>query len=148
MALTMCSVKISAPTSMVDHCRMSSIGNAAISAGVRIESALSARGDTSTNSSPAVIWILPMFPAPAIRRDWGQVETISAPLARSLFESSAQALRQFDRIVVGPEMHEDQSRLFAQHVAVNGRYLDAIAAQCAHDGLRRCPAGRWRIERR
>src|SRR5258708_3518804 len=46
-----------------------------------------------------------------------------------LIERGAQPFRQFYRVVIGPEMHEEQARLFFQHVAVNGRNLNALLTQ-------------------
>src|SRR5262245_35946827 len=47
-------------------------------------------------------------------------ETHSLALrARRLVERRAQALRKLDRVVVGPEVHEDQARLLGQHVTVD-----------------------------
>src|SRR5882757_9803304 len=57
------------------------------------------------------------------------------PLSRVLYagrlvECSAQASGKFQRIVTGPEMEEEQPRLFVQHVAVDGGYVDAVCSQC------------------
>src|SRR5260370_1426893 len=46
-----------------------------------------------------------------------------------LIERGAQALGQLMRIVVGPEVQEEHSRLFAEHVAVQGGDLDAAGLQ-------------------
>ena len=35
---------------------------------------------------------------------------------------------QLDRVVIGPEMYEEESRLLVEHVAVQGRYVDPIAS--------------------
>src|ERR1043166_8320181 len=40
--------------------------------------------------------------------------------ARGLVDRRTQPLRQFDCVVVGPEVHEDEAWLLGQHVAVNG----------------------------
>ena len=37
-----------------------------------------------------------------------------------------QTFSQLHRIVVGPEMHKEETGLFVEHVAVEGRYLDAV----------------------
>jgi hypothetical protein len=44
----------------------------------------------------------------------------------------ASALGQLYGIVVGPEVEKEYPRLFGQHVAVNGRYLDAVGAEHPH----------------
>ena len=38
-----------------------------------------------------------------------------------------QALRQLERIVVGPKMNEEEKRLLVEHMAVDGRHLDERA---------------------
>src|SRR3954447_3446809 len=43
----------------------------------------------------------------------------SAFRAGRLIERRTQPLGELDRVVVRPEVHEDQPRLFGQHVAVN-----------------------------
>src|SRR5205085_4473189 len=43
-------------------------------------------------------------------------------------ERGAQSPRQLLRIVVGPEVHEEEARVFGQHVAVQCRHLNAIVA--------------------
>jgi hypothetical protein len=40
-----------------------------------------------------------------------------------------QAFRQLDRIVISPEMDEKETRLLVEHMAVDGRRLDAVLAQ-------------------
>ena len=50
----------------------------------------------------------------------------SALRTRRLVESRAQAPGQFDRIVVGPEMHEEQPRLLIEHVTMDRRHLDPV----------------------
>jgi hypothetical protein len=44
-------------------------------------------------------------------------------------------MRQLYRIFVGPKMHEEQARLFIQHVAVQGSDLDSIRAQRFNYGI-------------
>src|SRR5262249_18323450 len=46
-----------------------------------------------------------------------------------LVEGGAQPLGELQRVVIGPEMQEDDSRLLRQHVAVNGGYVDALGAE-------------------
>jgi hypothetical protein len=48
---------------------------------------------------------------------------------RCVVECGPQTPCQLDRMVVGPEMHEEHARLFGQHMAVEGRYFDAIGPQ-------------------
>src|ERR1051326_6224830 len=45
-----------------------------------------------------------------------------------LVEGRAQAAGELERVVVGPEMHEEQARLLIEHVAVQRRHLDAVVA--------------------
>ena len=42
-----------------------------------------------------------------------------------------QTFSQLDRIVVGPEMDKKETGLFVEHVAVNGRHLNAVVMQGA-----------------
>jgi hypothetical protein len=49
----------------------------------------------------------------------------SVRLACGLVKRSAQAAGQLDGLVVGPEVHEDQARLFGEHVAMQGGDLDS-----------------------
>ena len=48
---------------------------------------------------------------------------------RDLVESGTQTLGQFARLIIGPEVHEEQPRLFVQHVTVNGGHLDSVFMQ-------------------
>src|SRR6185312_4715564 len=41
-------------------------------------------------------------------------------------KSCPQPFGKFNRIIIGPEMHEKQPWLFFEHVAVYSRYRDAI----------------------
>src|SRR5262249_25133201 len=50
-----------------------------------------------------------------------------------LVERGANAVREFHRIIVWPEMHEDRARLVVQHVIVQGSHLYAGIAQRGHD---------------
>src|SRR5262245_5959617 len=54
---------------------------------------------------------------------------------RGLVERRAQALRQLQGIIVGPEMAEEQTWLLVQHVAVQGGYLDPVTSQGLDDGV-------------
>src|SRR5215216_389162 len=53
----------------------------------------------------------------------------SALCARGLIKSCAQALSELKRIVVRPEMHENQPGLLGQHVAMNCRHFDATLSE-------------------
>src|SRR3954452_3714929 len=53
----------------------------------------------------------------------------SALCSGRLVERGTQARGELDRVVVRPEMHEDEPRLLVEHVAVDRRHLDAIGAQ-------------------
>ncbi len=46
-----------------------------------------------------------------------------------LVERRAQPLRQFGRVIIRPEMHEERPRLVVEHVIVDSRYLDAVFPQ-------------------
>src|SRR5262245_13114538 len=46
-----------------------------------------------------------------------------------MVQGGAQACRQLQRVVVGPEVQEEHARLLGQHVAVQGRDLDAVGLQ-------------------
>ncbi len=39
-------------------------------------------------------------------------------------------MSQLHRVIIGPEMHEEQSRLLIQHVAVQSGHLDSVVSQC------------------
>src|SRR6266849_7563185 len=62
-------------------------------------------------------------------------------LARSAFrqpdlaQGRLQASGQLPGIIVGPEMHEEQPRLFGKHVAVQRRHLDPALAQGLEYGI-------------
>src|SRR5215208_2823281 len=56
-------------------------------------------------------------------------QTPSALCARGLIKSCAQALSELERIVVRPEMHENQPGLLSQHVTVDCRHLDAVLSE-------------------
>jgi hypothetical protein len=56
--------------------------------------------------------------------------SFSSVLRRRYFvERGAQPARELQRIIYGPEVHENQARLLGEHVAVNRRDLDGVAAQ-------------------
>ena len=44
-------------------------------------------------------------------------------------ECGAQPLREFLRVVIGPEVHEEEVRRVVDHVAVQRRHFDAVLAQ-------------------
>ena len=46
--------------------------------------------------------------------------------ARGFIDRRAQSARQLFGFIVRPEMQEEQARLLVQHMAVHGRYLDAV----------------------
>jgi len=54
---------------------------------------------------------------------------MSSFLGIGLIECGAQSFCQFRRIIVCPKMHKEEARLFAGHVAVQGRDRDMIRAQ-------------------
>src|SRR5437762_10140751 len=47
-----------------------------------------------------------------------------------LIESGTQTTGEFQRVVVGPKVHEEQVWRFYQHVAVQGRHFDTVVSQC------------------
>src|SRR6266849_6441739 len=53
-------------------------------------------------------------------------------------QSRSQALSKFDRVPHRPEVHEKESGLFVQHVAVDGRDLNAVrtCGRCGRAGGR------------
>ena len=53
---------------------------------------------------------------------------VLAPRDRDLLKCCLQPLRQLLRIVIGPEVNEEEAWLLVQHMAVDGRHLDAIFA--------------------
>src|ERR1700736_1761142 len=63
----------------------------------------------------------------------------SALRACGLVESSAQPAGKLQRVVIGPEMHEEQPRLLVEHVAVERRHLDAVRAQGLNNGIHFLP---------
>src|SRR4051794_20803356 len=52
-----------------------------------------------------------------------------------LIQRGAQSACEFDSVVVGPEMHEDQPWLLVQHVAVDGRNLYPGRRKLLDDGV-------------
>src|SRR5689334_20907499 len=86
---------------------------------------MGAQPDTST-SAPDV-WhgiqqILAQIPVAA------HLATYLAPGQVDLVERMAQP-GEFLRVIMGPEMHEEQPRLVVEHVVVQRRDLDAVLAQ-------------------
>src|SRR5260370_40827262 len=59
-------------------------------------------------------------------------ERRSALRACGLVERGAKALGELDGVVIGPEVHEDDSRLLRQHVAMDRGHLDVVRPQGAH----------------
>ena len=62
-----------------------------------------------------------------------RLRSCSVRLARGLVDGSTQATGELNSVVVGPEVHEDQPRLFGQHVAMYRRDLDASCLQLIDD---------------
>src|SRR6266705_4833125 len=52
-----------------------------------------------------------------------------------LVQGRLQASSQLSCIIVCPEMHEEQPRLFGKHVTVQRRHLDPAVAQGLEDGI-------------
>jgi hypothetical protein len=52
-----------------------------------------------------------------------------------LIKGGPQALGQLDRLIIGPKMHEEQARLFNEHVAMHRGHLDLIFAQRLDDRI-------------
>src|SRR6266581_8677720 len=52
-----------------------------------------------------------------------------------LVQGRPQASSQLSCIIVCPEMHEEQPRLFSKHVTVQCRHLDPTVAQRFKDGI-------------
>ena len=50
-------------------------------------------------------------------------------LTSTLSSAAPQACGELARVVIGPEMHEEDARLFVEHVAVQGGDLDAVGLQ-------------------
>ena len=50
-------------------------------------------------------------------------------------ERSSKTPRELERVVVRPEMHEKQPRLFRQHVAMEGGHLDPVFPQRLYHGV-------------
>src|SRR5437660_1043704 len=59
----------------------------------------------------------------------------SALRACCLVERGTEPLRKLHRVVVRPEVQEEQPRLLVQHVAVDRRHLDAVRAQRLDHGI-------------
>ncbi len=55
--------------------------------------------------------------------------------ARGFVKRGAQSPRELQGIVIGPEMQEEQPRLFVQHVAVDRGHLDAVRPQRPDHGI-------------
>ena len=58
---------------------------------------------------------------------FGEVR-LQAPRDCDLLKRRLQPLRQLRRIVIGPEVNEEEAWLLVQHMAVDCRDLDAIFA--------------------
>src|SRR6266550_2852063 len=68
-------------------------------------------------------------------RDPTLLPSASVGGARRLIDCRAQSLGQFDGIVVGPEMHEEQPRLLIEHVTVYRSHLDAVGPKRVDHGI-------------
>src|SRR5436305_729413 len=64
---------------------------------------------------------------PSSRRERGSLLRLTLRDVHTV-ERGAQAPRQLLRVVVGPEVHEEEARAFGQHVAVQRRHLNAVIA--------------------
>src|SRR3984893_13286272 len=95
-----------------------------------------------------------------------EVSLGSALRASSLVERGAQSACKLQRVVIGPEVHEEKPRLLVEHVAMKRRHLDAVRTQSLDDrghffagqheiaryrslaAADRLEADRWRIGKR
>jgi hypothetical protein len=50
-------------------------------------------------------------------------------------ERRPEATRELRRVVIGPEMHEEQARLLVQHVTMKRSHIDAICPQRLDHGI-------------
>ena len=48
-------------------------------------------------------------------------------------ERFCQPMSEFLRIVIGPEMHEEQARRIVEHMVMQRRHLDTVFAQSLED---------------
>ena len=68
-----------------------------------------------------------------------RIRSCSVRLARGLVDRGAQATGELDRVIVGPEVHEDQPRLLGQHVAVIAVTSMPVACSALMTGLTSVP---------
>src|SRR5256885_140203 len=59
----------------------------------------------------------------------------SALFGIDLVKCSSQPFRKFLRVVIRPEVHEEEARLLAEHMTVQRRYLDSILLQRLDHGI-------------
>src|ERR1700737_185546 len=62
-----------------------------------------------------------------------EVSLGSALRASSLVERGAQSACKLQRVIIGPEVHEEKPRLLVEHVAMKRRHLDAVRTQSLDD---------------
>ena len=60
---------------------------------------------------------------------------VLARRARGLVKRRANALGKLESIIVRPKVHEEQARLFGEHVAVQSRDFDPVRAQRLDDWI-------------
>jgi hypothetical protein len=63
------------------------------------------------------------------------VRALERPGTSHLIKRGPQAFGQLDRRVIGPKMHEEQARLFGEHVAMHRGHLDLILPQRPDDRI-------------
>jgi len=79
-----------------------------------------------------------IFRSPEVSADRPITESVPArshPSRSGLIKGNLESLSELRSIVVGPEMHEQQSRLLVEHVAMNGGNLDPVRAQAADERI-------------
>src|SRR5262249_30069937 len=55
--------------------------------------------------------------------------------SRSLTERRTQPARELERVIIGPEVHEEETRLLNEHVAMQGGDLDSVLPQRLDYGI-------------
>src|SRR5262249_37020266 len=61
-----------------------------------------------------------------------RLSPVLALYACRLVERRAQTAGELERVVIRPEMHEEEPRLLPEHVAVHGGHFDSIRPQRLH----------------
>ena len=71
----------------------------------------------------------------------GQLQTVivTLQLTQKLVERRSDGLGKLDGVIVGPEMHEEHSRLLQQHMTVERGHLDAFARSALSIGFTSSP---------